>query len=200
MIIEPWDFWAVFGQPPLGVRKDFEPLKGSPAYKYFCIYIYIHLFVVTLYPTLHLLRCMDTWRKWDQPGTSPNRSFPCPQYSREKLQADRPIFVRVAQPLTRWFPQPDGKTIWGFLKIGDPPSHHWFHYHGLMTWMIWGSPVDIMGKKHEKTRGFWGFCRFSLNPTHWIEPKSRWRSLKGPQRDETFGFRHKDGVAVASRH
>lgn len=41
MIIEPWDFWAVFGQPQLGVRKDFEPLKGSPAYKYFCIYTFI---------------------------------------------------------------------------------------------------------------------------------------------------------------
>ena len=37
----PWDFWAVFGQPQLGVRKDFEPLKGSPAYKYFCIYTFI---------------------------------------------------------------------------------------------------------------------------------------------------------------
>ena len=38
-----------------------------------------------------------------------------------------------------------------------------------MTWMILGSPVDIMGKNMKKTTGFWGFCRFSLNPTHWIE-------------------------------
>jgi hypothetical protein len=43
MIIEPWDIFGLFNRatPIMGVRKDFEPLKGSPAYKYFCIYTLI---------------------------------------------------------------------------------------------------------------------------------------------------------------